>query len=329
MSVISTGAVPFVESKAQWEWDTSGPVPFVTGYPTGDGTTFAPTKTGLLPADLRAFVAVPIQIYGTPPISIPDEQLMEWIRWAEDEVEQETSILLCQTWVASPPCTDQASVLACRLIVNNSSGYQKQGFDYDLADAGYDFFFNRAQDSGWMEQTIRYRPVQNPVPTPDDPNGTKRVAYIYPLLSEFFILPPAWVVEDHDFGFIRQVPAANTQMLPLFAMQLSFMGFTENVPGTQYFQYTAGLTKFDYKNRWSFMLRLVLCKAAITALSTIQGTINLGANSYDMDVDGLKYGTKYSAAGPYSGLINNYGKMADMLLQMARSKVSGPMFTML
>ena len=66
-------------------------------------------------------------------------------------------------------------------------------------------------------------------------------------------MPPTWFVEDEDFGLIRLVPAANVQMLPLFAMQLAFMGFAESIPGGLWFQYTAGLNNSEYNGL------LVLC----------------------------------------------------------------------
>ena len=127
-----------------------------------------------------------------------------------------------------------------------------------------------------MYQTLRYRPVQSMGYSPANPTAVKNIAFIYPLLNVFFRLPRAWIVEDRDYGLIRMVPATNTQMLPLWAMQLAFMGFAESLPNGLWFQYTAGLTPNDYNSRFSFMKELVLAEAALTALNSIQGTINLG-----------------------------------------------------
>lgn len=314
---------PRVATQALWTWDTSTPgQPVVTGYPTTGG----PTKTGLMPADLQAFVGVPIQFYGNPPVPVSPTTMLQWIRWAEDWVEQETNLLLTLTWVASPPTRQPAATIATGLIVSGVGNVQRLGIDYDLEDAPYDFFFPRAQDEGWMEQSLRYRPIRVDEFYTGGYTAVKNIAYIYPLLDDFFRVPPTWYVEDHDFGLIRLVPAANVQMLPLFAMQLAFMGFAQSIPGGLWFQYTAGLTANDYNSQYSFIKQLVLAQAAIQALSTIQGTINFGAKEYQMSVDGLQYGTKYSENGPYNGLINNFIRMRESLLTTALNKVSGPMF---
>ncbi len=318
----SSISAPVVPVKALWTWDTSTPgYPTVLTYPTAN----QPTKTGLMPADLQSFVGVPIQIYGNPPTPIPTSTMLNWIRWAEDWVEQETNLLLTQTWVASPPVRQTQATTATGIMVNPaSSGIQNLGVDYDLEDAAYDFFFPRAQDEGWMVQSLRYRPVRSATYSAADFTGLKNLAYIYPLLNDFFRVPPTWYVEDSDFGLIRLVPAANVQMLPLFAMQLAFMGFAESIPGGLWLQYTAGLTASDYNNRFSFMKQLVLAQAAIQAMSTVQGSINYGAKETVITVDGLQYTTKYSEKGPYTGLIEYWKKMRDDLLQTAFNKVSGP-----
>lgn len=318
----SNTSAPLVPTSALWNWDLTTPnYPTVATYPTAN----QPTKTGLMPADLQSFVGVPIQLYGNPPTPIPDATLINWIRWAEDWVEQETGLLLTQTWVASPPTRQVQATSATGLTVSPaSSGVQMLGVDYDLEDAPYDFFFPRAQDEGWMVQSLRYRPVRSVNYTTGDFTPLKNLAYIYPLLNDFFRVPPTWFVMDSDFGIVRLVPAANVQMLPLFAMQLAFMGFAESIPGGLWLQYTAGLTSSDYNNRFSFVKQLVLAQAAIQAMSTIQGTINYGAKEYTMAVDGLQYSTKYSDKGPYAGLIDYWTKMRQELLQTAFNKVSGP-----
>jgi len=142
-------------------------------------------------------------------------------------------------------------------------------------------------------------------------------------------VPPGWFVEDRDYGLVRLVPAENVQMLPLFAMQLAFMGFAENVPGAFWFQYTAGLTPYDYQARYSFMRRLVLLNAALQALTTIQGTLNLGLKTIQTSVDGLQQKFEYDIRGPYAGIIMAFTKERDELLKKAKSFVSGPMMTMI
>lgn len=329
---INGGFLAPVQTMPLWQWDTTGTVPVVSGYPTAfnnDGSSiFSPTKTGLTATDLQNFVGVPLVYYGNPPAPVFPNTILQWLRWAEDMVEQETTILLCQTWVASPPTQTQSITSQCGLLT--VSGYQIQGLDYDLADTAYDFMFKNAQDEGWMCQSLRYRPVQSVSYNPSNYTAIKNTSYVYPLLNQFFRIPPSWNVEDRDYGLVRYVPAQNVQMLPLFAMQLSFMGFAETVPGAIYFQYTAGLTPFDYQGRYSFMKQLVLCRAAVIALSAIQGTINLGASQIDTMVDGLRQQLKYSEKGPYSGLIANWERQSEMYMTMARSKVGGgPFVTML
>ena len=98
--ILNYGSPP-VLTKALWQWDTTGAYPVATGY--GLPGAYTPTKTGLLPNDLQQFVGVPLQYYQPVPTPVPPEQLIEWIRYSEDWVEQNTSLLLCPTWVASPP----------------------------------------------------------------------------------------------------------------------------------------------------------------------------------------------------------------------------------
>lgn len=312
-----------VLTEALWTWDTTSAVPVVSGFSSG-----AATKTGLLPSDLRAFVTVPLQDYSQkPPVPVSDATLLQWIRFAEDWIETETGILLCQTWVASPPAVTQAQAQAIGITTTSSGGFQLMGFDYDLSDAAYDFIFPRAQDEGWMIYSLRYKPVKDVEYGPFNTTAIKNMSYVYPLLNEFFRVPPEWMVEDHDFGLVRLVPAVNVQMLPLFAMQLAFMGFAESVPGAIWLQYRAGLTANDYNSRWAFMKQLVLAQAAMTALQSVQGTINMGAAEYRMFVDGLQYGTKYFPNGPFGFLINQFQRQRGQLMAQALSKVGGPVFS--
>lgn len=321
------GVIPLISPKSLWLWDTSTAVPTVSGFPSGaswGASGFTPTKTGLAASDLRTYCGVPIQIYGNPPVPIDDDTLQGWIRYAEDWVEQESTCLLTQTYIASPPAYSALQVATLGITLQTSGQGQQIGFDYDLQDAAYDFMFPRAQDEGWMITQMRYRPVRSIVLTPSDFAAIKRIAFVYPLLNEIFQVPPQWVVEDGDFGLVRMVPAANVQMLPLFAMQLAFMGFAESVPGALWFQYTAGLTPNDYQTRFAFVKQLVLATTAVQALATSQGSINLGATDYVMSMDGVQYSTKYPKEGAYHGLIKQNMAIRDALLESLKSKVSGP-----
>lgn len=324
------GLSPPVPDVALWNWNTAGLVPTVSGFPTGQPGTFSPTKTGLTPQDLRNYVGVPLQYLGTPTTPVSDDTIIEWIRYAEDGIEVETSILLCQTWIASPPCATAIQKDSVGMITVNGGG-QQIGIDYDLEDNAYDFMFPRAQDEGWMYLVLRYRPVQsmafgvNINASTAGITAIKNTAYVYPLLNTFFRMPPGWNVEDKAYGLVRYVPAQNVQMLPLFAMQLAFMGFAENVPGAIWIQYTAGLTPLDYQAHYRFMRELVLAAAAITALGAVQGTINLGLAGSQIQVDGLMYKQEWNKNGAYGPLIANLEKRYLALLKMAQTKVSGPM----
>ena len=320
------GTGPQLSSAALWTW--SAPVSgTVTKYSSG-----ANTKTGLQPSDLRDFVGVPLQTYGNPPVPMQDPQLLKFLRWAEDDVETKTGLLLCQSWVASPPART-AQQCAAVGITPVSGSVQQLGADFDIEDAAYDFMFPRAQDEGWMIYSLRYRPVKsvNYSTTDTDPmaKAIKKISYVYPLLNEFFAVPPSWIVEDHDFGLVRLVPAENVQMLPLFAMQLAFMGFAESVPGGIWMQYTAGLTRADYNSRYSFIQQLVLASASIRALATAQGSINLGVEQQSINIDGVQYQTRFNKEGAFKGLITEFTRQRDELLTQARDMVGGPIVTTL
>jgi hypothetical protein len=308
-----------VSGTALWDWDLGGPDPVVRAYRNGV------TKTGLTPNDLQQAVGVPMQYYNTnPPTAVPTEQIITWLRDAEDWIEQETGLLLTPTWIASPPEIQPFAALSTQVPEAGARG-QVQGIDYDLADAGYDFIFNRAQDDGWLVQPLRYRPLRNVTTSAVDFTAVKNIAALYPLLSEFFRIPPSWYVEDQDFGLIRLVPAENVQMLPLFAMQLAFMGFSESIPGAWHYQYTAGLTQTDYSSRFRFIKRLVLVTAGIYALGSVQGTLNMGLSRTTVLVDGMQMQLQYPESGPFSALIKNFTGERDALLATALTKVSGPM----
>jgi hypothetical protein len=216
------------------------------------------------------------------------------------------------------------------LNLGTAGNYQQLGIDYDYAEPAYDFFFERAQDNGWIYQRLRWRPVKGVdladptgIISPQNFNGTKNIAFIYPLLNEFFRMPQTWIVEDQNRGLVRMVPATNTQMLPLFAMQLAFLGFAQSVPGGLWFQYTAGLTANDYDSEWSFMRQLVLAKAGAIALGAIQTSVNLGVLETLTQADGLSYRAKFSEKGAFSGAISALNDTATRLIKRARMMGGG------
>jgi hypothetical protein len=301
-----------ITSQAYWTWQgTSTNNPYVQYYFNN-----SPTKTGLLPSDLKDFVGVPVVINtldGAVPTPVPDTRLFQLIRQAEDWVETETGILLAQAWVASPPLSPQGAA-SCQMSITNPASGQIYGVDYDILDPGYDFFYRRFLMEGWGVQQLRYRPLKTVI----------NYAFIYPLLSEFFNIPRSWLVEDWDAAIIRVVPSANVQMLPLFAMQLAFMGFAQSLPQGLYMQYIAGLNSVDYNTRFAFMKLLVLSAAAVYLLPILQGSVNFGQTRRATSVDGLRYDVGYSATGAaYIGLINQFTTQRDTLLRTAIDLVRG------
>ena len=112
-------------------------------------------------------------------------------------------------------------------------------------------------------------------------------------------------------------------MLPLFAMQLAFLGFTESVPQGLWFQYTAGLTASDYQADWSFMKRLVLAKAAITAFSAMATSINFGVSEMQTLGDGLMQRFKFSDKGVFYPQISQQEKQVKELMKRAKQKGGG------
>lgn len=324
--------LPRIQTQALWTWDTSeGTAPVVKAFPTYPGSQ---TKTGLTPDDLRNYIQTPILQYGNPPIPVSDVVVQGWIRFAEDEVEQDTNIRLCQTWIAAPPTKTKQSTDATGLIV--SGQYQNLGIDYDFYEPAYDFFFERARDDGWIYNRLRWRPVQSVEKTNLEDvvdalnfTGLKSMAGIYPLLNTYFRVPATWIVEDQLRGLIRLVPATNTQMLPLFALQLAFLGFSQSVPGGWWLQYTAGLTANDYQTSWSFIKQLVLARAGITAFQAMSTGVNLGALETMVAVDGLQYRSRYSDKGVFNSQISNLQTTVTKLTSTARNKLGGPYMGML
>ncbi len=300
-------------TRAIWTWNTSTNPPSVIAYNSGIAT-----KTGLTPGDLTAFIGVPAVIYSNipncPPTPITPAQLLAYIRQAEDWVEQESGILLSKAWIASPVVPPDEILATGILTTSPPASGQVQGIDFDIYDSGYDFYYRRYLMEGWGIQQMRYRPLKN----------VYNMSFIYPLLSEFFRVPPTWIIQDQDAAFVRIVPAANVQMLPLFAMQLAFMGFAQSLPQAMWFQYVAGLDSLDYQSRYAFMKTLVLATAAIYLLRTIQGSINFGVTRQATSVDGLRYETSYPKDGAaYTGLIMQWQQQQQQLLRTAVDLVRG------
>ena len=298
-----------VVSQAQWTWQgTSTNTPSVQYYFNN-----SPTKSGITANDLRNFVGVPFLIGGGTPANptpslMSDSQVWQMLRQAEDWVEQESGILLTQAWIASPPVTSGGAQAISLVTTSPAASGQVLGVDYDMLDPGYDFFYRRFLMEGWGAQQLRYRPLKTVV----------SYAFIYPLLSEFFQIPRTWIVEDWDAALIRIVPSANVQMLPLFAMQLAFMGFAQSLPQGLYMQYVAGLNSVDYNTRYAFMQQLVLATAAIYLLNTLQGSINFGMVRQATSVDGLRYDQSYPSSGAaYQGLITQFTNMQTQLMRTA------------
>ena len=303
------------QSQAFWTWqNTNTNNPSVVYY--GQDPTVS-TKTGLSTSDLVSFVGVPfvIMVPGIPtPVPLTNAQILGYLRQAEDWVEQESGILLAQAWIASPPLSSQGLQAVGISSTSNPISGQIMGVDYDLADPGYDFFYRRFLMEGWGAQQLRYRPLKTVV----------QYSFIYPLLSEFFQIPRTWVVEDWDAALIRIVPSANVQMLPLFAMQLAFMGFAQSLPQGLYMQYVAGLNSVDYSTKYSFMKTLVLATAAVFALNTLQGSVNFGMVRQATSVDGLRYDQSFPSSGAaYQGLITQFTNMRNQLMRTAIDAVRG------
>ena len=315
-----------VQTRSLWTWSApvSGQAQQVISFPTIAG---CPTKSGIQRADLEDYMQVTIQRNTIPATPISDAVVTKWIRFAEDDIETQTNVRLCQTWIAAPAAKTLPEVSALNLSVQHN--YQQPGIDFDYEEAGYDFDFARWRDDGWGYIRLRSRPVKSI--SSFDPTGfvstnavaMKNAAFIYPLLNEFFRIPSTWTVEDQNRGLIRFVPATSVQMLPLFAMQLAFMGFSDSVPQGLWFQYTAGLTAADYQSDWSFMRELVLAMTAITAFQAMQTSINLGALEIMTTGDGLSQRIRYSEKGPFFGQISEQKDKVKGLLKRAKSKGGG------
>jgi hypothetical protein len=324
MSATTVG-IP-VPTRALWTWTAPvvGQAAQVVSFPTVPGGV---TKTGITPGDLQNYMGTPIVNFGPPPVPIDPSVITGWIRQAEDDIETVTNVRLCQTWIAAPAAKTNQQKQALNLSTQDN--FQQPGIDFDYEEPGYDFEFSRWRDEGWGFTRLRCRPVKSISlfdPTgivSSNAVGMKNVAFIYPLLNDFFRMPSTWIVEDQNRGLIRFVPATSIQMLPLFALQLTTMGFAQSVPQGLWFQYTAGLTAADYASDWSFMRQLVLARASVTAWQSMQFSINFGAVEVHTIADGLSQRIKFSEKGPMNAQIGQQQTIVDALMKRAKSKVGG------
>lgn len=305
-----------VTPQAQYSWTgiTSAGTPTVSAYSNGSNT-----KTGLQPADVAAFIGIPLNFGGPNGTPIPNATILNYIRWAEDSIETDTGLLLCVAWIAAPAEITPANAQAAGL-----PNAQVQGVDYDLSEPGYDFFFRRFIQEGWGYVSLRYKPLRIIGPSALNFTAIKNLAYLYPLLNQFFAIPTTWMVEDLDSSLLRIVPAVNTQLLPLFAVQLNLLGFSQNIPQAMHMQYMAGLTPTDYSTRWAFVKQYVLAKVAVNILTSMQMAVNYGATELTAHVDGLRQTTKFNPKGPYAGFIEQFGKMERDLYARTMNQVAGP-----
>lgn len=329
-SVFPSG--PPVQPQAYWHWDytqipNQGPLGFSLNQYDQTGVDRL-TKTNLGPSDLANFVGVPLQFQGqTSPI--PDATLIQWIRWAEDEIETRTSCFLTTTWVASPAERQPNAVRAAGLITPDDT--MILGRDYDYADAPYDFDLLRFKEEGWGIINFRHRPLQDISYTqsivPGQMGGftaTKNLVFFYPLLNQFYQIPTTWMVEDPYAATLRIVPAVDLMMLPIYAIQITMLGFAQSLPGGLHFQYVAGFTDADLNGRFSFIKQLVLVKAAIQALRSIQPTINAGMIEANVEMGNWAQTLKYQAA-PFEGVISSW-KDLELKLEKRLINELGPTF---
>lgn len=315
---LQVGARP-VAPRAKWTWHlTSGNDPSVI-YPIAYPPNQSPTKTGLMPSDVEQFLGSRIQYYGnTNMIPMNPDTIIQFIRYAEDELERTGSLLLCDTQVAASPIgyDDFLSIpnIAQSLQIQPVNGYYQQlGLDYDIAEAPYDFFFEGWKDEGWGFNQFRHYPV----------NRVQMLGFFYPLLNEYFEIPQSWFVLDRESAFLRIVPSANIQELPLFTIMLNFMGFAQTVPGGMIFMYEAGFRPYDYKGRWSIIREAILCRTAASILRSTQVGVNRGVTTMTIHADSLSQTTQYPSEGPFKAYIDEFDRMYKELFLKIKASVSG------
>jgi len=309
-----------ITPRALWDWNTEIPgQPQIQGYNTfASGAT--PTKSGLTPDDIQNYCGVPLYYKGNPPRAVSSQEIIRRIRRYEDLIEQTTGVLLTPTYVASPALRYPELVNSVQVISSSTNGIMNQGVEFDLEDDPYDFRFFSAEDNGWLNLMVRYKPLNI---FNSDPTAVKKWAYTYPLLNSFFCVSPDWYVENRKFGYLRIVPSQNVQMLPLFMLQLSVQGYTDSTPGGIFLAYTAGLSENDYNTEFDFVRELICAMTSASLLGSIQGTYNLGLTETATLTDGLQTSFKWDPKGPFANLIANFNSIKDELLEEVKWRVGG------
>jgi hypothetical protein len=322
---------PPITPQALWHWDSSTTPYTFLGF---SASQFAATgvdritKTNLGPSDLQNFLNIPLQAQGLNTQPIPDDVLITWIRWAEDEIEQRTGVMLTSTWVASPQEVQAGAAQAAN--IKTPDGYMVLGRDFDYNDAPYTFDYSRYEDEGWGALSFRHKPLKDVTYTPNNVAGAgqgftavKSMVYIYPLLSQFYAIPLQWVIEDPLASYITLVPSTNVIMLPIYAMQLAMMGFSRTLPGAIHVQYICGFTDNDYATTFSFVKQLVLTKAAIQALRSLQTSISVGTSEQRTIINNWEQQVKYNPA-PFRGPIEDFEKLEKKLMNRLVNELVGP-----
>ncbi len=293
---------------ALWTWSSGLPVSF------GNDSNNIPkqTKSGVAPADIANVAGVNLVYNSATPTPMSNALLLSLIRSAEDEIETTLGMFLCPTRVAAPAILHNFGVVGT--IVNNIP--QTLGVDYDVADAGYDFVYDRWWGGSWGAMQLRYRPIQR----------IESFFLVYPLLNMVSQIPLPWFDEilDKPTGLVRTVPSTNIQLLPLFSNMIAVLGPGQSIPGALRFQYVAGFTDGEISGQYSFLKQLVIYKTVIMALGIAQGSISKGFKTLDVTVDGMRRAVGYSEKGPYYGLIQEFRATARTLEQKAEDLVGGP-----
>lgn len=322
---------PPITPAAYWHWDTTTTPSTLLGFSLAQFNatgTDRLTKTNLGVADVQNFVNIPLQAQGLNTLPLPESTIIQWIRWAEDEVEQRTGAMLTTTWVSSPMEVQTGAANAANIKVPN--GYMVLGRDCDYADTPYTFDYNRYKDEGWGALSLRHKPLKDITYTPNDVAGPgqgftaiKSMVYIYPLLSQFYAIPLQWIVEDPLASYITLVPSTNVVMLPIYAMQLAMMGFAQSLPGAIHTQYVCGFTDSDYAGSFSFVKQLVLAKVAIQALRSLQTSISVGTTEQRITINNWEQSTKYNPA-PFRGAIEDFEHLEKKLMNRMVNELIGP-----
>ncbi len=295
-------------SPAQWTWVNGEAVAFGLDSRGVQKST----KSGVTSNDVCNVAGVDLVYSGATPTKMGETLIQSFIRSAEDEIEATLGMFLCPTRVAAPAVVHSFGSAAS--MIGNIP--QVQGQDYDVAEAPYDFIYDRWWGGAWGALQFRYRPIQK----------IEAFFLVYPLLNVVSQIPTEWFDEilDHQVGLIRTVPSTNLQLLPLFSNMIAVLGPGQTIPGVLRFQYTAGFTDAELSGQYRFIRQLVAYRAAITALGVAQGSINRGTKTLDVTIDGMRRAVGYSEKGPYYGLIQEFRQEAERLEAKAENLIGGP-----